>query len=433
MLNITFTIFWLFSCATLVLFFRIAGYSFYKITIMWVFFLYAALYQIVGLPILFYRVLDYRVSAGVDDLDIIAKVAFGTFSSLFLVLLGASSIKKFTTNRYVWLLRTKSRKLSTLILFIISTFVLFLYINTIGLQKIALLAALGFTNLDPILARSLMQNEFTGNYNWFELFMRTCLMFVAFLVYADFLRNKSSKKLFFIFSIIVILNMFSLLMATEKYPILEFIIGLFLVNRFVICRGNIRLVELVLLLIFLLFLVGIFYMLFMGSKSFLDSMYHTFLRLITGQIQPAYHYIEYFPDRFQFLYGRSFPNPGGLLPFEPFALTAEVARIKNEEVGNVNVVGSAPTIFWAELYANFSWFGVAVISFWFGILIKAVDLIMERQLSAGVLGVAFYVMVILHYKNLALTSASSFILDVKLISFLVIILCIYNLSFVRKR
>src|SRR5690606_21203802 len=92
-------------------------------------------------------------------------------------------------------------------------------------------------------------------------------------------------------------------------------------------------------------------------------------RTLTGQISPAYFYMKMFPEHEGFLLGRSFPNPKGIFPWEPYPVTVEVMNFMNPKIIGTGVVGSAPTVFWADMYANFSFGGILLSSIIVGFII----------------------------------------------------------------
>ena len=47
----------------------------------------------------------------------------------------------------------------------------------------------------------------------------------------------------------------------------------------------------------------------MNIESLNSALFSVFSRTFTGQIQPAYHYLEFFPEIEPFLLGRSMTNP----------------------------------------------------------------------------------------------------------------------------
>lgn len=165
--------------------------------------------------------------------------------------------------------------------------------------------------------------------------------------------------------------------------------------------------------------MALIYMAFEGSASLTDALLAAFSRAFTGSIQPAYHYLEFFPVQHDFLYGRSFPNPGGLFPWEPYRLTEEVmAWVYPDDVG---VVRSAPTIFWAELYANFGVPGVALVPVFVGFALYVLALCVAR-LPDGPVKTGYLVWLLLHFKNLAVSSFSGFMIDFYFVGVTLIVL-----------
>jgi hypothetical protein len=142
---------------------------------------------------------------------------------------------------------------------------------------------------------------------------------------------------------------------------------------------------------------------------------------LTGQMHALYHYLEIFPEQISFLWGRSFPNPGGFLPFEPFQLTKELSSIVNPGNELKGVVGSMPTIYWGEMYANFSYLGIIIPPFFIGYFLYWLNTIIFR-LPMTPLVLSFFIWIILHYKNLAVTSLSSFLIDTTMVIMILVLI-----------
>ena len=163
------------------------------------------------------------------------------------------------------------------------------------------------------------------------------------------------------------------------------------------------------------------YVYFMNAPSLWMGIKYTFSRIFVGPIEALYHYLEIFPKQINFLWGRSFPNPGGLLPFEPFNLTQELSLIvfpKNELMG---VVGSMPTIYWGEMYANFSYPGIIIPPFFIGYFLYWLNTIIF-MLPMTPLVLSFFIWTILHYANLAVTSLSSFLIDTTMVIMILVLI-----------
>jgi hypothetical protein len=183
--------------------------------------------------------------------------------------------------------------------------------------------------------------------------------------------------------------------------------------------------SIVKIFIALLFFLVIFYLNFMGSDNLLDAILQIFSRTFTGSIQPAYHYLEIFPNNEDFLFGRSFPNPMGIMPFEHYKLAEEVMNWKFTNLSELGIVGSMPTVFWAEAYANFGISGVFIVPFLLGIIVwiasYSVNKFENTPFKVGLL-----VWLIIHFKGLSITGFSGYIFDFYLI--FVIIFVIVSIS-----
>ena len=133
--------------------------------------------------------------------------------------------------------------------------------------------------------------------------------------------------------------------------------------------------------------------------------------------------------------GYSFPNPGGLLPFENFPLTVEVSKFMFPEHFAKGIIGSAPTVFWGEMYANFGPIGIVLSSFFVGVGLFIVSYILSRfPLSPPV--IAATVSLAIHYITLTLTGLSGYFCDVKFfmitaITFMLLLLNRRGIKFYR--
>jgi len=205
-------------------------------------------------------------------------------------------------------------------------------------------------------------------------------------------------------------------MALEKAILFWVLIALFL--TYIIVRDQGKLYIRKLIFISLLVLVGLiflyYYMYMKADRSIFDSIISVFSRAFTGSIQPAYYYLELFPTHHDFLWGRSFPNPKGILPFETFKLTQKIMNFANPEDLKNGILGSMPTIFWAEAYANFGIIGVFIVPFIVGVVIWIFQYCINKFENTPI-KIALYVWLIIHFKNLSITGFSDFIMDFYLI------------------
>lgn len=375
-------------------------------------------FQYIGLPVLYFGLDPYRAHA-VSDPSILFRVFFYTAITITLICAGIS-LASLHWKRPGWEVgelqepcRLGWMKIGLFLLVFLSISVFAIYLYLVGPQTNAFLIAAGFveSDLSVMEARSAMTNGFEGKYHWYKLFMHDFLVFGSCSWFAWILLNRENgARSWSLLGILVGVTTFSMVVTGEKAPVAEYAVCLFLV--YVLChdRGGIKLWRIVGLSVFLVVILSGLYILMAGSDRFLPSISLVFSRTFTCPIQPAYHYLEFFPREHEFLLGRSFPNPRGLFPFEPYHLTVEIMRWLHPEEAASGVVGTAPTVFWGEMYANFGTWGVLVPPLFLGYAFYAMQVVFEK-LTFTPFVVALFVWFAMHYKNLAQTSLCNYILD----------------------
>lgn len=375
---------------------------------------------------------EYRFITGIQDQSIILKMFFFSSWSIFAMVIGFVYSKNIFGLKghfhSLGLIRSLSGKERFVVftLFLICLGVLALFISK--LTSIALFVALANEEglRESGVARSLMGNAFPGKYHWYKVFMHEALNFVTFTLFANWLVKRGKVNLF-LFLVALLSASFSAVMAIEKGPFAWLLIGLFLVYASVLYSGKYPLKSFFKLSLVLLGFLSVFYIYFMGSSNVGTAVQSIFSRAFTGGIAPAYHYLEYFPGNHDFLIGRSFPNPGGIMPFESYNLTVEVSNLMYPENAGKEIVGSAPTVFWAEMYANFGVFGVLFAPFIVGIALYVMAELLNK-LENTPIKVGLIVWFALHFKNLSETSLSGFIMDTYLIIILGLVVSITLVS-----
>lgn len=356
----------------------------------------------------------YRVATGVTDkmriLTIFAITSWALFSMVLGYAVTATILGTSSKNSVTRPLITTERWV-VILLFVLCLMVLGVYL--LQISRIALVAAVTDGKAAAEVARSNMTNNFPGKYHWYKLIMVDLLNVLAFTSYANYLANKRLLSLC-LFIPVVAVAVFVSVMATEKAPFVFLVIGLFFTNvqlrsdgRYPIGRslvmGSIAFLALI-----------VFYLVFMGSRGFDSAVWSVFSRAFTGQISPAYYYLQYFPRYHSFLMGSSFPDLGGILTYKPYNLPVEIMSWKFPELAQQGIVGSAPTIFWGEMYANFGYFGALISPIFVGVGLCVVTAVMNK-LENTPLRVGMMAWLALHYKNLAITGLSAFTNDFYLI------------------
>ena len=327
----------------------------------------------------------------------------------------------------------KKRQLSRCEFFWVVVFVLIcvavLVVYLMKVPSIAILTALKEGFVAGQKARSQMGNDFVGKYHWYKLFMRDGLFLATFVLYANWLikvRKGMFDVLFFFATFFI--TIFSVVSATEKGPVVTLIVGMFLVYVIVKRGGTYPLKGVLTIGVFVFTALVAAYVNFMGSMGIFSAIKSIFSRAFTGQITPAYWYLEYFPQFHDFLAGRSFPNPMGILPFENYRLSVEIMNYFHPDILNSGVVGSAPTVYWAEMYANFGVIGVVVSPFFVGIALCWIASLLNKLENTS-LKVGLIVAVAMHFKSLNGTGLSGFIIDtyfLGILGFVFVILALGN-------
>jgi oligosaccharide repeat unit polymerase len=300
--------------------------------------------------------------------------------------------------------------------FILSSFVLLLYINKIGLNNIALLSALDLAeNSESInVLRSDMGNASEGIYHWYKLFMRDFLS-IASVAFFGFSLLRKNLFYYFVFVISFIICSFSMTMYVEKAPILKYYISLFLIYILIRENGLLKTKNIIFLVFFGFLLLGFVYINFTPSAKLLVGIKNAAGRIFTGEIQPMYFYLEIFPKQIDFLMGRSFPNPGGLMPYDSISLSKTVYAFVFPDKADSGIVGSVPSYYMGEMYANFGYFGIIIPPFFIGFYLYWLNALLVSFKNRTPIFLSIYIWIILHYSELATSSLSKFLIDVKML------------------
>jgi oligosaccharide repeat unit polymerase len=393
-------------------------------------------FQYVGFPILYFQLDDYRAEF-VTNQDLLLKAWLITSISTILVCFGAvlgayllKPLKYFRVKNILHKVLAKYIKRRIYLVGLFCLGVLIVYIAKIGFNNIALVAVLnGAGSSEIALARSLMGNDFGSGYHWYNFFMRDCLVFISLTLIAIRLQKPQEiSKVYFI--LIIAAAVLSLVMATEKGLFVDFLIAVSLVYIISKNKGVVPFSVVLYFIFFSFTALIVFYIYFMGDADIVASVMSIFSRGLTGSLQPIYHYLEFFPTYQNWLYGITFPNPGGIFPFTPYNLTVEVMNFVQPEHRDSGVVGTMPAIYWGELYANFGYLGVFIFSPWVGFFLYYINWIIYR-LEFDPMNSALFAWMLVHYKNLSLTSISMFIIDFNLIVIL-FVYCILKIKIVNK-
>ncbi len=226
---------------------------------------------------LYFQIDKYRAYE-VHDQELVFTV-FGTSAAVIsLLLLG------FVASRYVFQTDFSTRSLNrfyrtpqqgkltetvfiTLTL-VLSMFVLALYVRRIGLTSIPLFVAAGIFDSDLTIGalRSRMGNAFEGRYYLYQYFMHHLLQISSFaLLFTWLARRSKSTLLLFLISFAACFT--SLLLATEKGPVIFYIIGLAVCAAWARTNGFVRPRTVIITFACALGVLSLSYTAFMGAHS----------------------------------------------------------------------------------------------------------------------------------------------------------------------
>lgn len=386
------------------------------------------IFSFIGTLPLFFGLDQYRLNSGVDDPYLILQVMLFSGTAILFFVAGATVAKTIlntpnTANSFSKIYVNKTEPIFLALLLIISISVLIIYLSQ--QSSIAILAAIaGEGSLAE--RRSSMTNDFQGKYHWYRLFMIELAQVVSFSLFCSVLITKK-RWVLIVFLMSFCSLAFALTMSAQKSPIAWFFVGLFMV--YATCRnhGKYSVQGILILGVIMVLTLAAMYII----TGFQSDIYGAFLSVISrafaGSVQPAYHYLEFFPQEHDFLMGGSFPNPGGLFPWGGYRLPVEIMNWTRPELAERGIVGSMPTVFWAEAFANFGYLGIIVVPLLFGFLLFFVDHYVSKIRDTPI-KVGFYVWMILHYSSLAQTGFSKFVIDIKMIVLLTIFLIVISLS-----
>ncbi|MDC0994015.1 O-antigen ligase [bacterium] len=408
---------------------QFSGFSIMRVGLVQFVVLALFFFSFIGTLPLYFGLDEYRVNTGVTDQVLVIKVMLFSGYTMILFVLGALSSKSVfnvtaTLNSFNKVRINRKEVLFLLLLFIFVLLVLSIYLSKI--PRIALLVALLENVQESKVARSMMGNDFSGKYHWYSFAIHDLANLITFSFFGIYLLARR-RVYFLLFVISFSVSAFTALMATEKGPFAWLLIGLFLVYVLASQNGRFPIKLLVSFFGVVFLLIALSYMFFMGINDLGQAFLSLFSRAFAGSVQPAYHYLEFFPAHHEYLWGASFPNPGGILPYQPFALTQEVMNWAMPSGIENGIVGSMPTVFWGEAYANFGYYGIIFMPFLMGVFIFTVDYYLNKIIVTP-LKIGLYVWLLLHYKGLAVTGFSGFVIDFYFALLIVLFLTIVLLS-----
>lgn len=228
----------------------------------------------------------------------------------------------------------------------------YVYANTRSIPFLALVSG----SDDAALLRQSATRGFSGNVYIRNLLSLLLSQFVSYVAFAYFLMNKNLvNRIWVVFSGLSAL--LALSYSGEKAPIIYYFIGLFLIDALAKGRFNLKNVSL------LVALVGIIIAVLYASlgQLFIAVNGGPLGRILMTQIAGLAIHLEIFPKYYDFLWGASFPSwmtsVVGIEHMRSGRLAMTYFNPAGVEAGTAGVMN---TLFIAEAWANFSWFGLLI-------------------------------------------------------------------------
>lgn len=364
---------------------RLGGLTFTRPSPAAVVVVYVFVTAYVGVWTLFFETSSRAVSRGVTDHDLVWTM----FLMAAATLLGIAGGFALTPGRGRIALRPRLRALSwpatvtTLVLIGLCLAVLGLYL--INLPSVPLFAALQGEAKEAVALRTAAG---TSNYvrwgkpQYYHAFIRVLLPFLCWVLVAQAVIRRR-----FISAVIALIGIalagFASVVDTSKGGLVGILLGCGL-TYLALSVSRIKWRHVVIGLAVAFAASGVMVVAFMGTNVESPRTLAADLmeRVFIGNLIPAYHVLDLFQTK-AFLLGRTFPNPLGLLPFSSYDLDAEVwVRLNPSATGDR--VYAAPSVLWAEMYANFGWAGVLVAAPVIGIFLKLLQTTVDGVRSDAV-------------------------------------------------
>lgn len=355
------------------------------------FMLYYLVFIYIGCLLLNVFYFKYELATGFyDRLDLVLNIWLYSTAGLFLLPLGmlfANLITGYKPRMFT------SRLLSKEIIIKgkdSSNFIFILFVGILIISVIALLlyrAKIGefpiikaFEGVSPIeLAkfRSNATNNFPGKLYRYELFMKVIPSVILVAVY--FLRKEKTKWRG-LFYVLLFYMIFVNVMDLQKAPVIRLLLLLCLAYFY--AKNKISKPFLIRIGIISLILLSFMYIYFMGMTNrgfseILDSIFH---RVFIGQ-SSTFSWYQKYQEHTGYLWGASFPNPGGILPFEHRRITVEVANFMHPNLAKEGIVGSMPSVFYADWFMNFGPLGALFSMIFWGFILQLFDIFFITKLS----------------------------------------------------
>ena len=216
-------------------------------------------------------------------------------------------------------------------------------------------------------------------WHWYCMVFYSILPFLATYTYMQYrlLKNMRTFIPFFLFFVLALLTT---TLSGHKGPVLMMLIMMW--------GARIKIAEKIYFRNFIkMFIVGfvlliLFYISIIGIRHDIVNSVILSVSLIFDRITLAYTntlntLLNIFPTHHDFLWGTSLPNPRRIFSFEPFNLP-NFTFLEQRMIYDISNVGSSPTVFFGEFYANFGFIIMSLSVYVMGILLSLIQFFFNR-------------------------------------------------------
>jgi len=428
--SINFILIWIVIILLSWILLRASNLSISRLSIPSIVYIFYMSFNYLGLPLLYFYKIDTYYNMGVNDKDIIWELLIMASMCLLLMLLG------FLFTREVLDLKADDEKheyeinnvkIFEIIILLLVCFGIFVHY----LKNAYVIPIIELIEGNAVDLKQLRSDVhlFSGKMWRYDLIFKQVLPFISYYLLASTLFRRSPSAVILLISSSVF-TAFVSLMNFHKAPIVYYIFGLLLVIIFK-KRNRIRLYNMIIPTIIITIIMMGTYVFFMEKRIDTRLVLSPIKRVLTGELASAYFYLKMFPEEHNFLYGKSLPNPGGILYFEHFPTSKRVQDYIKPEYRAKGLHGSSPAVYWADTYANFGITGAFFISFFIGVIIYGIHWFFSKG-RVTPLKVATMAWLAIHLSSISLTSLGKFIVDTDFIGILICIVIIKYGSLIRQ-
>jgi oligosaccharide repeat unit polymerase len=392
----------------------------------------------IGATLLNLTYFEYQDSIGIyKRMDLVLNIWYYSVAGLFLIPLGmliANILTGYRPKYFSTKLISKPIEITnadksvkmgfiTITYFVVSVIAMIIFM--MSLNNVPVISVLRGEVDDVILGqvRSEAGNDYQGGRAWLNYIFRTLPIVILCILF--FTRNINFKWKIFFFAVLF-LNIFISIMELHKAPVIQLVMLLALTFIYEKRKLNMKLIVYVGLITAGAILLMYAFFTGLGERGISAVLIAPFNRIFIGQIWPFYFWQLYLESH-GLLWGATFSNPGGLLPFKNIVITTEINSIVFPELAKLGIVGSMPTVFFADWLINFGRTAALFSMFFFGFIIQFIEIFFVNKLSKNksLIFSGIYLFLIYYFSQFAGTTFTNLIFDIYLIVPLIGSLSIY--------